>query len=154
MASPGFLIQLHPMLTRYKDLKYEWENLLKDPTVKENPVIEGWKTKNPHPEGWKEGNYITNINLAPAIKRFGGEGSRIKAKVLAIDYKVDDAEYLKTLLTTAYSKLGHISGQLVPHGIHLLEGSETYKNLLQGQNQFTNKHTALVVEGLTEKELG
>eukprot|EP00957_Ditylum_brightwellii_P012026 907743-Ditylum_brightwellii.AAC.1 len=66
--------------------------------IQGNVITNKWQAENT-PADWKEGNFIPTFNIAPVNKKFGPEGKQMSAKVLAIDCKASDAEYLKTIFT-------------------------------------------------------
>ena len=150
-SSPGFLINLHPTLTRKDNLQTSLaEDMAKVPINRQNSVIKHWLDDN---------NAITTeaelpipkFTLFTATRKFGYGENKVEAAVIVIESADKDAQYLKTILNFGYENKYLVHGIFVPTGIHLTTNPAVYKGLLRQQNTFVNSLLVLAIEGLSEE---
>ena len=160
MASPGFLIDIHPNLTNLNDLHEGLARSMESTKVKDSTTIDEWRAKNPDRLKMKNStNEIDNIidgcrNTIPTFhihsgkRAFGAETSRVETLCLIIQCAEVDAQYIKALLSSVYANGEYDKGMFVPSGMHLIEGPAVLCNLLRRHNKYLASVTAVPIFGL------
>jgi molecular chaperone GrpE (heat shock protein) len=150
-SSPGFLINLHPTLTRKDNLQTSLaEDMAKVPINRQNSVIKHWLDDN-NETTTEAALPIPKFTLFTATRRFGYGENKVEAAVIVIETADKDAQYLKTILNFGYENKYLVHGIFVPTGIHLTTNPAVYKGLLRQQNNFVNSLLVLAIEGLSEE---
>eukprot|EP00957_Ditylum_brightwellii_P002388 183107-Ditylum_brightwellii.AAC.1 len=131
----------------YIDIK----NRLRIAKADKEQVVRAWKEKNQKEEDRKKGgqNTLPKFILYISTKKWGPMHDRVEALVVIIQCTVENAPYLKTILSAAY-KQGLIKcGTFVPQGFHRMAGEEEFKNKLHSHNEYVKLVTSVKIFGLT-----
>ena len=108
----GFLWKVHPTQTWKDDLKAEMREMLKGVTC-EGIKRDEWEQNNGNSE---EG--VTNFALLHENKGFGTGNNRVFTKMLSVETKLEDVEYLKLLIWGATGS-GELKATFIEAGYHL-----------------------------------
>jgi hypothetical protein len=156
VSIPGFLIKLHPSLTRIDNLTEELTDAIKELTINnDSEDFQEWAEAHKHeydPETNAEGIHpVPHFRLTSGKRSFGG----VTTNVLLVECAKVDARFVKYVLTKIYNdpKLD-TRGFFVPSGIHLIESPKLYTALLQRQNMYLNNLAVVTVFGLPYETLG
>ena len=164
MATPGFLIDIHPHLTSLTALHEELTDKMAKTKVKDTTVIDEWNEANP--EATKtystslericaemRGHTIPKFNIHSGKRSFGTDASRVETVCLIIECAATDAKYLKALLSSVYVNQEYKRGMFVPSGMHLMESPQVLCNLLRRHNKYLKTTSAVPIFGLNEDAL-
>jgi hypothetical protein len=132
IATPGFLIDIHPHLTNLTNLHEILTDKMETTRMKDTTVITEWREENAdilNTQGKSQmerimeerTHYIPKFNLHSGKRAFGAEASRVETVCIIIECAAADAKYLKALLSSIYSNQECNRGMFVPSGIHLME---------------------------------
>ena len=149
VSSPGFMTLIHPRLTNKANLIKELTNVLQQTKVDNtDEICRAWRDRNP----WKIPEFGTptpTFHLETTLRKWGD----IKVEVISIHCSQEDAQYLKCLLVEAGSQDLFPKGIFVPTGIHLIEGKEVLRELLQEQVAFLQSVTSIQIAGISIDEM-
>lgn len=120
----GVLMEVHPTITNFKDLKPKIINTLT-------------KLNDGEPDDFK---------IYKALKGFG-DNDRVVTEVIAVQCETDNAKTMKEMFMHPdyYKETGH---RFVPAGAPQAIGVEAYKALLRAQNSHLNNTVTIPVVGL------
>ena len=159
MATPGFLINIHPNLTNLTNLHEELTKNMERTKMKDLTIINEWREENKDRNISTANNEIERIvketkhkiptfNIHSGKRSFGAEKSRVETICLIIECAATDAKYIKALLSSVYSNKESNHGMFVPSGMHLMESPQVLCNLLRRQNKYIQTTSAVPIFGM------
>eukprot|EP00957_Ditylum_brightwellii_P073290 5570706-Ditylum_brightwellii.AAC.1 len=93
-------------------------------------------------------NKIPHFTIFLQSKRWGHPPLQIKEVIVSIQCVVEDAAYLKTLLSEPYNKEHIKMKTYVPQGLFRMAGEEVYKHSLHTHNECIASIAAVTILGL------
>jgi hypothetical protein len=163
MASPGFLIDIHPHLTNLTDLQSTLSRKMENTKLKDQEIAAEWKEQNPNriphvSTAFEQTiqnctNIIPHFQLHTGKRSFGTAESRVETVCLIVECASIDARYLKALLSSVYSNQEYSKGMFVPSGMHLMESPTVLCNLLRRHNKYLKTTSAVPIFGLKASAL-
>ena len=159
IATPGFLIDIHPHLTNLTYLQEIMTEKMETTRMQDKTVIEEWKKENPARINRASmtnmeqiiadrTHVIPKFTLHAGKRAFGAETSRVETVCIIIECAATDAKYLKALLSSIYSNQECTRGMFVPSGIHLMESPTVLCNLLRRHNKYLQTTSAVPIFGM------
>jgi hypothetical protein len=150
VSIPGFLIELHPSLTRIDNLKEELCDMIKDLPIDNNcEALQDWMEANENiydSENNAEGNHpVPFFRLTSGKRNFGG----VSTNVILVECAKEDALFVKYVVTQIYQNPKFDTrGIFIPSGIHLMvEDPQVYTKLLKRQNHYLNNLSVVTIYG-------
>ena len=149
VSSPGFFTLLHPKITNKQELIKELHDIIQNTIVNNNEeAVKHWRhfTDSDSP---MDRQRVPNFHLENSTRKWGG----VKVEVISLHCQMEDAKYVKYILSEA-STQGLVSkGTFVPSGIHLMEGKEIMTRLLQEHQEFLQNVTSFQMSGISYNEM-
>ncbi len=144
-SSPGYFTLVHPKITNKMDYKEILMHAIHKITIDTNDeAVRNWYESNSIVLNEMDIN-IPTFQLEPGVKKWG----KIQTEVLRVTCSVDDANYVKYLLSKV-GEMDHLDqGLFVPEGLHLMAGKEVVSQILSEQRDFLAKITSIQLEGLS-----
>ncbi len=148
-SSPGYFTLLHPKITNKMDYKEILMHAIHKITIDTNDeAVRNWYESNSIVLNETDIN-IPTFQLEPGIKKWG----KIQTEVLRVTCSVDDANYVKYLLSKV-GEMDHLDqGLFVPEGLHLMAGKEVVSQILSEQKDFLANITSIQLEGLSLEDM-
>ena len=149
VSSPGFMTLAHPRITNKTEYTIELEESLSQTKLEENEeVVQEWKKHNPRKQT-ENGSFVPKFHLETSLRKWGV----IHVEVISIHCSQEDAQYLKMLFAEASSQGLILKGLFIPTGLHLIEGKEVVKQLLEEQQNYIQRVTSVQIEGISVRDM-
>eukprot|EP00957_Ditylum_brightwellii_P041753 3161757-Ditylum_brightwellii.AAC.1 len=128
MASPGCLIEIHPMLARKEQVLVDLFTMLECAHVEDNKhAMEYINSNHPDWEWVVDYTPVPFFTVTQANRKFGNGRDQVETTVLHIECAEKDALYMKVLLVHVYENDSHF-GKFIPNSYHLTHRAESYKS--------------------------
>eukprot|EP00957_Ditylum_brightwellii_P187165 14255169-Ditylum_brightwellii.AAC.1 len=98
-------------------------------------------------------NSVPKFIIYVESKKYGAMHARVEALVVIIQCTVENAPYIKTLISAVYEQSLIKVGTFVPQGFHRMAGEEEYKDKLRKHNAYVESATSVNFFGLSKDAL-
>ena len=148
IASIGYITMVHPTLTWLPTLTEDLTFAMQQAHLPRND-IEEWQARTKHTYDEEVNDaFVPNFHLSKKDYAFGNGKLRIATTVLQVNCPVDDAKYLKTLMSDTFLNKYMERGTFIPSGLHLITDTATLKQKLSDHNVFLAECENIPIVGL------
>ena len=143
----GCILKIHPTKTWKPDMQVTIkQSLLNARHLGVGGFVrEAWERKKRN-----EKTLVPEFALVHERKSFGMGEKRASTTVMNVEARVEDADYLKLLMTEAFQK-GLIQGVFLQAGYHLSSTPKRLMSILKGQSEFLNDCRTVTIIGIKDK---
>eukprot|EP00957_Ditylum_brightwellii_P024079 1816190-Ditylum_brightwellii.AAC.1 len=124
MVSPGFIVDIHPGLTRIEDYKKEVDESISNYAPPDNNIVTNWIKKQQKQQTDKPA-IMPKFKVVKTTIKWVKNDNRIKTTVLKLLCAKKDGLYFKTLLANAFNSPNKPRGTFVPLKEWLLTSPES-----------------------------